>query len=89
MQTAISLVAAGFGIALLPACVQHLHRDGVVYRPLREPAPRTELAVVSRQDDPSPVLQNFLAIVRAQVRAARRCRLTRAPACAILSPMTS
>ena len=55
MQTALSLVAAGFGVALLPASVRHLHRDGVVYRPLEEPAPRTELAVVSRSDDPSPV----------------------------------
>jgi len=68
MQTAISLVAAGFGVALLPASVQHLHRDGVVYRALREPAPRTELAIVSRLDDPSPVLQNFLAVVAAQVK---------------------
>ena len=68
MQTALSLVAAGFGVALLPASVRHLHRDGVVYRPLAEPAPRTELAVVSRSDDPSPVLQNFLAIVQAQVK---------------------
>ena len=68
MQTALSLVAAGFGVALLPASVTHLHRDGVVYRPLEEPAPRTELAVVSRSDDPSPVLQNFLAVVRAQVK---------------------
>ena len=68
MQTALSLVAAGFGVALLPASVRHLHRDGVVYRPLKEPAPRTELAVVSRLDDPSPTLQNFLAIVQAQVK---------------------
>ena len=67
MQTALSLVAAGFGVALLPASVRHLRRDGVVYRPLEEPAPRTELSVVSRADDPSPVLQNFLAIVQAQV----------------------
>jgi DNA-binding transcriptional LysR family regulator len=72
MQTAISLVAAGLGIALLPASVQHLHRDGVVYCPLREPAPRTELAVVSRQDDPSPVLQNFLVVVREQVLVRER-----------------
>jgi DNA-binding transcriptional LysR family regulator len=67
MQTAISLVAAGLGIALLPASVQHLHRDGVVYRPLPEPAPRTELAIVSRKEDASPALQNFLGIVREQV----------------------
>ncbi len=68
MQTALSLVAAGFGVALLPASVRHLHRDGVAYRPLEEPAPRTELAVVSRVDDFSPTLQNFLAIVKAQVK---------------------
>lgn len=67
MQTAISLVAAGLGIALLPASVQHLRRDGVVYRPLPDDAPRTELAVISRKEDASPVLQNFLVIVRAQV----------------------
>lgn len=72
MQTAISLVAAGMGIALLPASVQHLHRDGVVYRPLREPAPWTELTVVSRREDPSPVLQNFLAIVRQKVERRER-----------------
>ncbi len=68
MQTAISLVAAGLGIALLPASVQHLHRDGVVYRPLPDSAPRTELAVVTRKEDASPALQNFLCIVREQVR---------------------
>jgi len=72
MQTAISLVAAGLGIALLPASVQHLHRDGVVYRPLPDSAPRTELAVLSRKEDASPVLQNFLAIVRAQVHQRER-----------------
>lgn len=72
MQTALSLVAAGLGIALLPASVRHLHRDGVVYRPLREPAPKTELAVISRREEASPALQNFLQIVRAQVRRRER-----------------
>ena len=68
MQTAISLVAAGLGIALLPASVHHLHRDGVVYRPLPDSAPRTELAVVTRKEDAPPALHNFLGIVREQVR---------------------
>ena len=72
MQTALSLVAAGFGVALLPASVRHLHRDGVAYRPLKEPAPRTELTVMSRLDDPSPVLQNFLAIVLKQIGTEER-----------------
>ncbi len=72
MQTAISLVVAGLGIALLPASVENLHRTGLALQPLTEPAPRTELAVLSRRDDPSPVLENFLAIVRAQI-ARREC----------------
>ena len=72
MQTAISLVAAGLGIALLPASVQHLRRDGVIYRLLPDSAPRTELAVLSRKEDASPALQNFLAIVREQVQQRER-----------------
>ena len=67
MQTALSLIAAGFGVALLPASVRHLHRDGVVYCPLEEPAPRTELTVMSRLDDPSPMLRNFLEIVMRRI----------------------
>ncbi len=63
MQTAIGLVVAGIGITLLPASVSHLHRNGLVYLPLREPAPHTALAVVSRRDDPSPALANFLRTV--------------------------
>ena len=72
MQTALSLVAVGLGVALLPASVQHLHRDGVAYRPLKKPAPRTELTVVSRLDDPSPALQNFLAIVLRLIETGER-----------------
>jgi len=72
MQTAISLVVAGLGIALLPASVANLHRTGLSLLPLKEPAPRTELAVVSRRNDPSPVLENFLAIVRAQIERRER-----------------
>lgn len=67
MQTALSLVAAGLGIALLPAPICHLHRDGVVYLPLSPPAPRTTLAVVHRREPLPPVLENFLRLVRAQV----------------------
>ena len=67
MQTAISLVVAGLGIALLPASAANLHRAGLVLLPLEEPAPQTELAVLVRRNDPSPVLENFLAIVREQI----------------------
>ncbi len=67
IPTALTLVAAGVGVALLPSSVQSSPRRGVVYVPVREPAPRTELAVVSRQNDPSPTLANFLGIVQAHI----------------------
>ena len=64
MQTAVSLIAAGIGVSLVPASVQNLRRQGVVYRPLTDPAPPTELVLAYRRDDSSPVLQVFLKTVR-------------------------
>lgn len=59
----VSLVAAGFGIAILPGSIRHARRPGVVFRTLAG-AHRTELLVVWRPDDTSPVLRDFLEVVR-------------------------
>ena len=56
MQTAVSLVAAGIGVSLVPEAVQSLPRTGVTYRPLTDP-PVTELTIVYRHDHPSAVLR--------------------------------
>ncbi len=64
MQTAISLVAAGLGVTLVPACVQRLRREGVVYRTLEAPAPMTELCAIYRRDDDTAALQAFLRVLR-------------------------
>jgi DNA-binding transcriptional LysR family regulator len=34
LQTIVGLVAAGVGVALIPASLQHAHRDGVAYLPI-------------------------------------------------------
>lgn len=61
VQTIVGLVAAGVGIALVPASAEALGRRGVTYRPLRGTAEqRVELAAAWRQDDHSPVLRAFL-----------------------------
>src|SRR4029079_17511180 len=39
MQTIVSLVSAGLGVALVPASLRHMRRRGVVYRRLREASP--------------------------------------------------
>lgn len=64
VHTAISLVAAGMGITLVPASVQTAHREGVVYIPLTEPAPVSELYVAYRTGDETPVLRAFLEVAR-------------------------
>ncbi len=64
IHTAIALVAAGLGVTLVPASARSVHWEGMVYRPLAEPAPRTTLAAVYRRDDTSPVLESFLEVLR-------------------------
>jgi DNA-binding transcriptional LysR family regulator len=65
IHTAISLVAAGLGITLVPASIRSLRRPGVVYRPLEAPLPMTELTVAYRREEDSPVLHAFLRVARA------------------------
>jgi len=64
MQTIISLVAAGLGIAFVPASLQNFHRSGVVYRPLQEQTPKTGLYLAWRQHDSSPVIRAFLSLAQ-------------------------
>ncbi|MBS6359443.1 LysR substrate-binding domain-containing protein [Burkholderia sp.] len=66
MQTIVSLVSAGMGVALVPQSLRNLRRTGVVYRPLGDGAPVVETGLVWRTGDVSPVLAGFIDIVRAQ-----------------------
>lgn len=63
-STLVSFVAAGMGVALVPASVQHLRITGAVYRPLEPPQPEVALAVASRVGDTNPVVQHFLSRVQ-------------------------
>ena len=64
MQTIVSLVSAGMGIALVPQSVSNLMRPGVEYRALSDPTPLVETGLAWRRDNPSPVLQGFLELLR-------------------------
>ena len=65
MQTIVSLVSAGMGVALVPQSLRNLRRTGVVYRPLREAVPAVVTELVWRTAEVSPVLAGFIDIVRA------------------------
>jgi DNA-binding transcriptional LysR family regulator len=64
MQTIVGLVAAGMGIAIVPASLQNFHRSGVIYRPLQEQISNTGLYLTWWQHDSSPVISAFLSLAR-------------------------
>jgi DNA-binding transcriptional LysR family regulator len=70
MQTIINLVAAGMGVAWVPAEMRHLRRDGVVYREGLHSAPRCASSLLCAPGT-SEVAQRFVTQVRAAVSARR------------------
>ena len=64
MQTIVSLVSAGMGIALVPQSVSNLKRPGVQYRALQEASPKVEFGLAWRRDTTSPVLSAFIKLLR-------------------------
>jgi len=65
ITSTLSLVAAGLGIAVIPSTMQSVRIAGIVYRRLRAPVPKAFLGLAFRRIDPSPVLKQFLSVVRA------------------------
>lgn len=64
LQTALGLVAAEAGICLVPAAVERLRRDNVVYRPLAEETAVSPIIMSTRKDDTSPELRVILKLIR-------------------------
>jgi DNA-binding transcriptional LysR family regulator len=70
ISTALSLVATGFGVTLVPASMRRMALEGVTYRDLAGAAQaRAFLSIAARRDDSSGIVKNFVALVR---RAAQR-----------------
>jgi DNA-binding transcriptional LysR family regulator len=65
----LALVAGGLGLALVPASMRAVRLAGVSYVPLEDADAYLLLALASRVDDTSPVLQQFLATVTETVIA--------------------
>jgi DNA-binding transcriptional LysR family regulator len=59
----LALVAAGFGLSILPESVREQRRADIVLRPLIG-SPTTELRLVWRSGDTSPAVARFLETVR-------------------------
>lgn len=64
MQTIISLVSGGLGVAIVPACMRNLQRTGVVYRELNPATPIFNTAIAWPKKKPSKSLEAFIGVVR-------------------------
>jgi DNA-binding transcriptional LysR family regulator len=62
-QTTLTLVAAGVGVALVPASYANVPRRGVVYRPIR-PTIEVKLIVAWKSETSAAVTRRFLDVLR-------------------------
>jgi len=59
----ISMVAAGFGVSIMPSSMRNFRRPGLSFRAIVG-APKVELSIVWRHQNLSPALHKFLDLVR-------------------------
>src|SRR5947207_2784504 len=59
MQTVVSLVSSGLGIAIVPGALANLGRRGVDYREIAEPHPRLDLWLAWRRGALGPAGREF------------------------------
>jgi DNA-binding transcriptional LysR family regulator len=68
MYTAIALVAAGGGIAILPRSVVLAQSAKVIMKPLPRSSGISEIAIASRAKDQSPLVRSFLMLAAEQAK---------------------
>lgn len=61
--TAMALVAAGIGVALVPASAKKQRRSGVIYRPIVGDLPMVELSLVRKAETESACLHELMETV--------------------------
>jgi DNA-binding transcriptional LysR family regulator len=70
-QSVPSLIAAGFGVALVPQSIARFTTDEIVFRPIRPSPPSADVFLVFRKDETSMVVQNFITLARRFFRQKR------------------
>jgi len=69
MQTVVSLVSSGLGVAIVPGSIANLGRRGVVYRKLADRHPALELWLAWRRAGINPAATEFVAQARQMAKS--------------------
>jgi LysR family transcriptional regulator, benzoate and cis,cis-muconate-responsive activator of ben and cat genes len=64
MEVLLGLVAAGIGISIVPSVARRSRITDVEYRPIDDPAAFVEFAIAWRKQNRSPVLKEFVQLIR-------------------------
>lgn len=64
MHNILGMIAAGYGVAILPQVLVNVPAQGWVTRPLAAPVPPFQLKLFWLRKSPSLVLRNFLAVAK-------------------------
>jgi DNA-binding transcriptional LysR family regulator len=68
MQTVVSLVSTGLGVAIVPGSIANLGRRGVVYREIADRHPRLDLWLAWPRAGLGTAARDFLALARRRAR---------------------
>ena len=70
ISTTVHMVAAGFGVSIVPQSIAQIHLEGVAYIHIEGEAPRAPISLAYRRHDRSTLVRNFVASARRRSRAA-------------------
>jgi DNA-binding transcriptional LysR family regulator len=65
----VYLVAARFGVSIVPQSIEHIHAEGVAYLRIDGDGPRAPIGLAYRRDERSEPVRNFVALARRSARA--------------------
>lgn len=68
----IPMVAAGFGVSIVPASLEKIRVDGVAFLRIKGDFPRASISLAYRRDERSTAVRNFITVARRFARTAPR-----------------
>ncbi|BEV15599.1 LysR family transcriptional regulator [Herbaspirillum sp. DW155] len=68
LSSTVNMVAAGFGVTLIPESIRQIHATGVTYQRLRNKSLKTTIALVVKPREKSVTVRNFVDNLRIVAR---------------------
>ncbi|SKC88379.1 DNA-binding transcriptional regulator, LysR family [Burkholderia sp. YR290] len=68
VASAVSMVAAGFGVSIVPESIRQVAATGVTYHAIDGPGPKAQIVIAYRSTEFSKVVRDFLEVARRSTR---------------------